>query len=330
MATGMADARAVWFGAPRTVEIRCESLPAQARTGEVRVRALASGISHGSEMLVYRGEAPADLAFDLPTLGGSFALPAKYGYALVGQVVEAGANVAQLAVGDHVFVHHPHQTEFVVDAALPIRLPDGVEPGRGIFLANLETALNVVLDAHARFGERVVVLGQGVVGLLVTQLLARSAVSVIAVDGYEQRRALAERFGATAVSPDELEDTDADVTIEISGNPAALQRAIDATAVEGTVVVASWYGSKPVDLRLGGAFHRRRLKLVSSQVSNIDPALAPRWNRNRRMALAIELLPRLDLESLVSHRFAFDQAAEAYRLIDEHPEQTVQVMLTYV
>lgn len=330
MATGTAGARAVWFGAPQMVEIRCESLPALAGPRDVRVHALASGISHGTEMLVYRGEAPADLAFDLPTLAGSFALPAKYGYALVGQVVEAGANVAQLAVGDRVFVHHPHQTELVVDAALPIRLPHGVEPWRGIFLANLETALNVVLDAHARFGERVVVFGQGMVGLLVTQLLARSGVTVIAVDGYERRRALAERFGATAVAPDEVKETDADVTIEISGNPTALQRAIDTTAVEGTVVVASWYGTKQVDLRLGEAFHRRRLKLVSSQVSNIDPALAPRWNRSRRMDLALELLPQLDLEPLVSHRFAFDQAAEAYRLIDEHPEQTVQVVLTYV
>jgi 2-desacetyl-2-hydroxyethyl bacteriochlorophyllide A dehydrogenase len=325
----MHRARAAWITAPRTVELRCEEDRPLA-AGEVRVRTLLSGISHGTEMLVYRGQAPAELAFDLPTFAGSFALPIKYGYAAVGEVVEMGHGVAAtLAVGDLVFVHHPHQTELRVDAALPVRLPADVGPERGVFLANLETALNVVLDAHARFGERVVVFGQGVVGLLVTQLLLRSGVSVVAVDGYEQRRRLAARFGARAVAPDELRETAADVTIEISGNPAALQAAIDATAVEGTVVVASWYGTKPVQLQLGGRFHRHRLRLVSSQVSRLDPALAPRWDRERRMQLAVDLLPQLDLESLITHRFGFEQAADAYRLVDEHPEQTVQVVLTY-
>ncbi|HET8587045.1 MAG TPA: zinc-binding alcohol dehydrogenase, partial [Candidatus Limnocylindria bacterium] len=219
---------------------------------------------------------------------------------------------------------------FVVDATLPIPLPRDLEPERAIFLANLETALNVVLDAHARFGETVVVFGQGVVGLLVTQLLARSGVSVTAVDGYEQRRRLAERFGAAVVAPDELRATATDVTIEISGNPAALQQAIEMTAVEGTVVVASWYGTKAAALQLGGAFHRHRLRLVSSQVSHLDPSLAPRWDRDRRTRLALELLPRLDLAPLITHRFSLDQAVDAYRLIDEHPEQAVQVVFRHV
>jgi 2-desacetyl-2-hydroxyethyl bacteriochlorophyllide A dehydrogenase len=324
----MGAPRAAWITAPRTIELRCEEDRPLA-DDEVRVRTLLSGISHGTEMLVYRGQAPAELAFDLPTFAGSFALPIKYGYATVGQVVEVGQAEARLAVGDRVFVHHPHQTELRVDSTLPVRLPADMSPERGVFLANLETALNVVLDAHARFGERVVVFGQGVVGLLVTQLLLRSGVSVIAVDAYEQRRRLAARFGALAVAPDELHETAADVTIEISGNPAALQAAIDATAVEGTVVVASWYGTKPVQLQLGGRFHRHRLKLVSSQVSRLDPALAPRWDRERRMQLALDVLPQLDLEPLITHRFGFEQAADAYRLVDEHPERTVQVVLTY-
>lgn len=324
----MGEALAVWFAAPGRVELRCEEVPVRGG-GQVLVRSLISGISHGTELLVYRGQAPAELEFDLPTFAGSFALPIKYGYAAVGEVVEAGPEGA-LRPGDRVFVHHPHQSAFVVDASLPVRLPRGLEPERGIFLANLETALNVVLDAHARFGEKVVVFGQGVVGLLVTQLLARSGVSVTAVDGYEQRRRLAARFGANAVAPDELQETAADVTIEISGNPAALQQAIDATAVEGTVVVASWYGTKPVQLQLGGAFHRRRLRLVSSQVSHLDPSLAPRWDRDRRTQVALDLLPQLDLAPLVTHRFRLEEAADAYRLIDERPEQTVQVVFRHV
>lgn len=328
----MTEARAVWFTAPRQVELRCEDVPPP-HGGQALIRSIVSAISHGTELLVYRGQAPTELDFDLPTFAGSFALPIKYGYATVGEVVEApprDGGEALLRPGDRVFVHHPHQAEFVVDAALPIRLPDELDVERAIFLANLETALNVVLDAHPRFGERVVVFGQGVVGLLVTQLLARSGMNVTAVDAYEQRRRLAERFGATAVAPPELQETAADVTIEISGNPAALQQAIDATAVEGTLVVASWYGTKPVQLQLGGAFHRHRLRLVSSQVSHLDPSLAPRWDRDRRMRLALDLLPRLELAPLITHRFALDQAADAYRLIDEHPEQTVQVVFRHV
>jgi 2-desacetyl-2-hydroxyethyl bacteriochlorophyllide A dehydrogenase len=328
----MRQARAVWFTAPRQVELRCEDVPRPGR-GQVLVRSVVSAISHGTELLVYRGQAPAELEFDLPTFAGSFALPIKYGYATVGEVDEVGPRdeaSPRLEPGDRVFVHHPHQSEFVVDASLPVRLPPDLDPERGIFLANLETALNVVLDAHARFGEKVVVFGQGVVGLLVTQLLARSGVSVIAVDGYEQRRRLAERFGATSVAPDELQETAADVTIEISGNPAALQRAIDATAIEGTVVVASWYGTKPVQLQLGGAFHRHRLRLVSSQVSHLDPSLSPRWDRERRTRLAVELLPRLDLAPLITHRFTLGEAAQAYRLLDEQPEQTVQAVFRHV
>ncbi len=322
-----AEPRAAWITAPRRVEIRAEERQALA-PDEVRVRALASALSHGTEMLVYRGQAPSGLALDLPTLAGSFALPAKYGYALVGEVVEAGRD-ATLRPGQRVFVHHPHQTELAVAGGFPVPLPDEAEPERAVLLANLETAINIVLDAHPRLGERVVVIGQGVVGLLVTQLLRRSGASVTAVDGYEKRRQLAKRFGAVALAPGELPAAEADVTIEVSGNPAALQAAIEATADEGTVVVASWYGSKPVELQLGERFHRGRLRLVSSQVSRLDPALAPRWDRERRMRLAIELLGELELAPLISHRLPFEEAAEAYRLIDERPEEVVQVILEY-
>jgi 2-desacetyl-2-hydroxyethyl bacteriochlorophyllide A dehydrogenase len=291
-------------------------------------------------MLVYRGEVPPDLGLDLPTLQGSFRYPIKYGYASVGAVVAVGAGVAGFDPGDHVFALHPHQTEYVVPAELAIRLDSELPLEHGVFLANLETAINILLDAHPRFGEHVVVFGQGVVGLLVIQLLRLAGASVvITVDAQERRRGLSHDLGADlALGPDDdlemevgrrTDGVGADLAIEVSGNPLALNRAIDSVAFQGTIVVASWYGSKPAALQLGAAFHRRRLRLVSSQVGAIDASLQPRWSTQRRLALARDLLPRLSLAPLVSHRIPFADAARAYRLIDEQPGTVVQVVLTY-
>jgi 2-desacetyl-2-hydroxyethyl bacteriochlorophyllide A dehydrogenase len=289
-------------------------------------------------MLVFRGEVPPDLALDLATLAGSYGFPIKFGYASVGGVVEVGAGIAGLAPGDHVFVHHPHQREYVVSAAAAVRLPPRLPPELGVFLANCETALNVVLDAHPRLGEEVVVFGQGVVGLLVTQLLDLAGARVTAVEPIAQRRELALRCGAEeAVSPESAlarvaartNGRGADVVIEASGNARALQLAIDAAAFQASIVVCSWYGSKPVSLDLGSRFHRQRLRLISSQVSQLDPALAPRWDRQRRLDTALSLLGELVIGPLITHRIPFAQAAQAYELVDRRPEETVQVILTY-
>lgn len=298
---------------------------------DVRVEALVSGISAGTEMLVYRGQVPADLELDLPTLRGSFSFPIKYGYASVGRIVELGSKASDLQLDKLVFVHHPHQSSYVVPASMPIRLPDGLDPIKGVFLANVETAVNVVLDAAPRIGERVAIFGQGVVGSLIAQLVAGSgAGQVIVVEPVAARRELAISFGAEAFAPQDLpRHVDVDVAIEASGNASALQQAIDALAFGGTLVVCSWYGTKPVSLALGGAFHRRRLRMVSSQVSTIDATLQPRWNHERRLAVARDLLSRLALMPLVSHRFAIGRAAEAYQLIDQHAGETLQVVLEY-
>jgi 2-desacetyl-2-hydroxyethyl bacteriochlorophyllide A dehydrogenase len=323
-------AASVWFPRAREVEFRDETIGAPG-AGEVRVRAIASGLSHGTEMLVFRGEVPADLALDLPTLAGSYGFPIKYGYASVGRVVAVGAGVAD-------FVHHPHQEEYVVSAAAAVRLPQRLPPELGIFLANCETALNVLLDAHPRLEEEVAVIGQGVVGLLVTQLLQRAGASVTAVEPIALRRELALRCGADeAVTPEEAlariaartNGRGADVVIEASGNARALQLAIDAAAFQASVVVCSWYGAKPVSLDLGSRFHRARLRLVSSQVSQVDPALSPRWDRRRRLETAVALLGELVLGPLITHRIPFARAAEAYELVDQRPEETAQVILTY-
>lgn len=333
------SARAVWFPEARQVELRRETLPPLGPQ-DVRIRAVASGLSSGTEMLVYRGQVPPDLELDLPTLQGGFAFPIKYGYAIVGRVVEKGDAVQGLDLEDSVFVHHPHQTEFVVPASMPVRLPNDLPLEAGVLFANVETAINVVLDAHPHLGERVAVFGQGVVGLLLTQLLRRAgASSVIAVDPVAGRRTLAEALGAdVALAPDDApaerirrltDGKGVDIVIEASGNPAALAQTLDCIASEGTVVVCSWYGTKEVSLPLGGRFHRGRLRLVSSQVGSIAPALRPRWDRARRTALAIALLSELHLTDLITHRIPFDRAAEAYELVDRQPEETVQVILTY-
>lgn len=328
-------AQAIWFTAPHTVSIREEIAPPPAY-GEVRIAAIASLISHGTERLVYRGEVDPTLALDLPTLQGSFAFPIKYGYAIAGRVIDIGPGVEQFQIGDPVAALHPHQTIFTLPAHLVKRLPDTLDPALGGFYAHVETALTICHDAAPRLGETVVVLGQGVVGLLVTQLLQQTGAQVIAVEPDAHRRALAAQFGATTLAQADpatiaalTAGRGADIVVEVSGSPAALQQAIDLTAVEGLVVVASWYGQKPAPLILGGHFHRGRVRLRSSQVGRLAPETLPRWDYARRSVTVMNLLSRLYLNELISHRIPFAQAAAAYDLLDQAPLGLVQVMLTY-
>lgn len=335
---GPPSATAVWFPGQRQVEVRAERLP-EVGPEDVRVRSIVSAISHGSEMLVFRGLVPVGSSLDLPTLKGSFAFPIKYGYASVGRVVARGRAVADLQEGDLVFVHHPHQSEYVVPASAPIPIAAAVDPELAVFLANVETAVNVLLDAHPRLGDRIVVFGQGIVGLLLTQLCRRAGASlIIAVDPIPLRRKTAQGVGADVVlEPGGVEEkvrelTDgvgADLVIEASGRGDVLDQAIGCLGFQGTAVVCSWYGTKPVRLQLGGSFHRDRLRVVSSQVGTVDPALHPRWTTERRLSFARGLLDDLRLAPLITHRIPFQRADEAYRLVDERPEETLQVVLTY-
>ncbi len=332
-------AAAVWFSAARQAEVRREPLP-QPGQGEVLVEAELSAVSQGTELLVYRGEALPELPLDLPTLAGSYALPIKYGYASVGQVRAVGHGVRDLTPGQRVFALHPHQSAYVLPATLARALPADLAPEAGVFAANLETALNVVLDAPPRLGETAVVFGQGVVGLLLTQLLHRAgAVRIVAVEPGARRRALALALGADAAlapaeaTPARLRELAGgrppDLVYEVSGSAAALQQAVDCLAPEGTIVAVSWYGRRPVQLDLGANFHRGRLRLVSTQVGSLNPALAPRWDRERRWQTVLALLPQLRLAELVSHRFPLAEAPAVYRLLDEGREETAQVVFTY-
>ena len=302
---------------------------------EVVVESRLSAISAGTELLVYRGEVPEDIPIDegLSAFDGSFSFPVPYGYAVVGEVVDVGEAVGADWLGRRVFAFEPHRTRFRVSPGSLVAIPDGVSATEAALLPTVETATNLTLDAAPRLGERVVVFGAGVVGLWTIRLLSGFPLErLVAVEPIAGRRRLAERMGADAAIPPEAAAErvdDADLAVELSGSPAALDGAIASVGYDGRVVVGSWYGTKGAPVDLGGRFHRDRIDVVSSQVSTIDPALRGRWDADRRLGVALDWLERVDAEALVSHRIPFEDAATAYELLADRPEEALQVLLTY-
>lgn len=330
--------RALWFTDRRRAEIVDEVVSAP-KPSQVLVRAVVSLISAGTELLVYRGELPAEDELGLETCAGSFGFPVKYAYQVIGEVVEAGTD-SGFRRGELVFCRHPHQSLFTVSSSgfLVSRVPRELSPERAVFVNLLEVALNASLDVPVRFGDVVVVYGQGVVGSFCAQLARRTAGKLIVVDPIEMRRTRALSLGAdAAVAPDEVAPTvqelsggrGADLCIEASGAPAALQAAIDVTGQEGTIVAVSFFGTRLVPLLLSPAFHYRRQRIVSSQVSSLGSGLQPRWTTERRNAAAFNLLRTDWLDTPASHRFPFERAAEAYRLLDDGDEPAMGILLDY-
>ncbi len=329
----MVKRQSLWFTAPFQVEIREETLP-PLPPDEMLVQTAVSAISPGTEMLLYRGQMPADMAVDetIAVLDGTVAYPLKYGYAAVGQVVETGKNVAAGWHGRFVFAFQPHQSHFITRPEFVLPLPVGMAPETAVFLPNMETAVSFVMDGQPVLGERVIVFGQGVVGLLTTRLLVQFPLAaLVTVDGYALRREWSKKMGATAVfDPAEpIPVTDADLAYELSGNPAALDQAIAATGFDGRVIIGSWYGQKRADLNLGGAFHRSHMRLISSQVSHLHPRWRGRWDKARRLQTAWSMLARHGPSRLITHRFPLADAAAAYHLLDQRAETAVQPILVY-
>jgi threonine dehydrogenase-like Zn-dependent dehydrogenase len=314
------SARALFHTAPRCVEIRELSTPRPA-AGEVLVRTVCSGISSGTEGLVYRGEVSAELALDdtIDALGGSFTYPFQYGYACVGEVAESGQTV---------FAFHPHQDVFAAPAADLIPLP-AVDPALATLFPLVETALQVTLDAGTGYRDRVVVLGAGVVGLLTGLLLQRAGWRPVIAEPQEWRRALGGSLGVITATPDELAEEKVPLVIDVSGNSDAPATALDMLAHEGTLLIASWFGNRPVMLPLGGAFHRRRLVIRSTQVSTVPAGLSGTWTLSRRRREAAELLSELPLAQLCTHVFAFDHAADAFRAVDQGLPGLMHAVLDY-
>ena len=316
------SARAVWFRAPYRVDVDEVELP-DVQDGQVRVRSEFSGISAGTELLLYRGQVDANLPRDeaLGAFGGTFAYPLTYGYAAVGRVDASSCDIAE---GERVFAFHPHQDVFVVGVDDVVRLGER-DPRVATLFPLVETAVQLTLDAGVRLGERVVVLGLGAVGILTGLLLGRSGAEVVGADPVAARREAAAACGLDAVIDP---PGGADLVVEASGNPEALAGALNVLRHEGVVLVASWYGSKPVSLPLGGAFHRRRLELRSSQVSTVGWRAA-RWDRSRRLALTRKLLDELPLAVLATHTFAFEDAPAAYAALDRGENGLVHAALAY-
>jgi len=327
-------ARAVHFTGPCRVELRDLDLPEPA--GErVLVATERSGISSGTELLAYRGQVDPALPLDeaIGALAGTFAYPFRYGYSAVGRVLRPAGGWRE---GQRVFAFHPHQDRFVADPG-ELMEADGLDPATATMYPLVETALQVSLDAAPRLGERVVVVGLGAVGILVAALLARAGAEVLGCEPLPARRSAAGAFGIEAVPPERVgasvaERTGgrgADLVVEASGNPEALGPALELLGHEGVALVCSWYGTKPASLPLGGAFHRRRLTIRSTQVSTIAAAQRARWDRPRRAELAWRLTRELPLHALASREFDFERAADAYAWLDAGRGDLVHAVLRY-
>lgn len=329
---------AVVFTSPGKVEVR-EDPPVAPDRDQVLVRTQYSAISAGTELLIYRGLAPSELQADvnISALPGTLEFPLRYGYAAVGEVVASGSEVPPELTGSRVFAFHPHASQFVAYPDELVSVPADVSPEAALFLPNMESALNFLHDGAPVVGERVVVFGQGIVGLLTTALLSRIPLQeLLTVDKFSMRREASVAAGSHgSVEPGDVRErvhaweSKADLAFELSGAPQALQVALDVTGFDGRIVLGSWYGDEPVTLDLGAEFHRSRIKLISSQVSTISPGLSGRWDKARRIDTALELIRAVKPEDWITHRFAVGRAAEAFSLLAERPEQALQVILTY-
>ena len=307
------EATALWMVGPGRAELRREP----AVGGEVLVEALYGGISRGTEALVFAGRVPRSewTRMRAPLQGGEFPFPVKYGYATVGRVVEGPPAL----IGREIFALHPHQDRFALPEAMAAPLPPGVPAGRAILAANMETALNIVWDGGAGPGDRIAVVGAGVVGALAAWLCARLPGAEVALIDIDPGRAeLAATLGCSFATPDAAPE-DCDLVIHASGAGAGLRTALGAAGFEATVVEASWYGDRVVELPLGAAFHSRRPRLVSSQVGAVAPSRRPRWTHRRRLAAALGLLTDPALDILVSGETAFGDLPARYGAILDDP-----------
>ncbi len=303
------EANAFWIVEPGRGELRQEALPVPA-AGDVLVETLYSGVSRGTEALVYHGQVPPTEAERMraPFQAGDFPGPVKYGYSNVGRVQWGPAELQ----GRAVFCLYPHQDRYVVPAEAVIPLPEEVPPERAVLAANLETAVNGVWDAAPGVGDRVTVIGAGVVGLLSAWLCdAVAGTRVRLLDVAPDKVPVARALGLDCISPEDATEADADLVINASGQPQGLRQALELAGNEATIVEMSWFGSREVGLPLGQAFHSKRLTLRASQVGHIPPSRLPRWSHRRRLELALQLLSDSRLDALISGESPFRELPSA-------------------
>ena len=343
----------IQFVGPRSVDVGTTAISPPA-ADEVRVRTTVSAVSPGTELLVYRGNAPDTLSADasIEALSGELSFPITYGYAAVGEVVATGANVDPSWKGTRVFAFQPHASHFNTTPEAVVPIPDQVAENDAVLIPSLETAMTLLMDGRPMIGERIVVYGQGVIGLLTTALLAATPHDgLYTVDPKPSRRRRSKEVGADATfDPDSefdaladaldlkhAEATDAadapyegaDLIYEVSGHAETLDQCLSLAGFDGRIIVGSWYGTTPASLDLGGRFHRSRMQLSSSQVSSIAPRYRGRWTKERRMNHVISLLPDVTPRQLISHEVPVQDAPSLYRRLDEGTDDILQPIFRY-
>ena len=294
--------RALWYVAPGKAELRVATI-GDRKPDEVLVRALYSGLSRGTERLIFEGRVPESewARMKAPAQEGEFPFPVKYGYSTVGEVEDGPAGLK----GKKVFALYPHQDRFVVPADMVIEVPDKVPAKRAVLAANMETALNILWDGNAQPADRIAIVGGGIVGALVAALASRlPGAEVTLVDIDPSREKTAKAVGAAFALPGQA-PKEADLVIHTTASAAGLTLALELAGVEATIVEASWFGAGMVNVPLGDAFHSRRLRLVSSQVGNICASRAKRWSMRRRLEAAIRLLADDRLDALIGEEVPF-------------------------
>lgn len=329
------------FEKPRAVSLTTEAVP-EPGPDEVLVQTCFSAVSSGTERLFYRGRVPEDMALDtgIPALAGSARYPFKYGYAAAGRVIGAGRDVPAGWPGRRVFAFHPHESHFTAKPADLHELPDEMAWRDAVFLPNVETAVNFLMDGRPVIGETVVVFGLGIVGLLTAAVLTRFPLSaVIAVDPCPDRRERSGGLGMLVhpVDPASVDGVVSELTggrgpdliYEVSGNPAALDQAVDIAGFDTRIVIGSWYASRRATLDLGGRFHRNRIRIETSQVSTLAPTCRGRWSHRRRLATAMGLIREIGPSRFISHEYDFSRAPEAYDLLDRTPDEVFQAVFRY-
>ncbi len=345
------------YDGPRQITVQnAPELPM--KENEVRIQTICSGLSHGTEMSVYRGAAPFfrrkydpdTRLFEDADITETWQYPIKscdpgvwyMGYANVGKVIEVGTAVKSVKVGDVVYSSAPHQSEVVRAETDVIVLPDRIKPEDAIFFTNLMTTFNGILDSHIKLGDTVVVMGLGVLGQLVSQMAKMSgAFRVYGIDMFETRLEAALENGCDQVfNPSKYSDLakeirkltnnkGADIVIEVTGNSMALNEAVRIAAPETSVIALSWYQGMIKGLDLSEEFHHNRIGIKQSQTNNIDPALRNLWDDKRRTEACLKILEDLKLDNLITHKIPYDDVAAAYEIVDKNPEKVIQVLMTY-
>jgi threonine dehydrogenase-like Zn-dependent dehydrogenase len=322
----MAEARAFWIVAPGQGELRSEHLP-EPGPGEIMVEALTSGISRGTETTVFQGRVPESQhrVMRAPHQAGEFTFPLKYGYSSVG-IVAAGPDDWR---GRRVFCLHPHQDRYVVPRRTAIAVPAAVSDERAVLAANMETVVNGLWDAAPRVGDRVAVVGAGVIGALAAAVAARiPGTAVQLVDVNPDKAEVASALGVSFAVP-KVATPRADLVIHTSGTAEGLATALDLAGFEAKVVELSWYGDRAVAAPLGEGFHSRRLRLVSSQVGAIATAQRARWDRRRRLALALDLLADARFDVLLAHAVPFADLPEVMTELAAQPSNVMCQVIDY-